>query len=186
MIAWRALSAFVDLLKAVPPDIVASDHVGLRRPGEDQDLPCIAASVAGVEETLVGIGGLAGSRRLDEGEWEETTGKAASGVLSVEIWADAEDKVTQVADALTQVLEEAGNLVDNGFVGLRARSIGPMARAGLGTEGSLTALRLPLEWSFIYEDVRTERSGPGGIIRQIHVQIDEEFQESMELPAPTT
>jgi hypothetical protein len=121
--AWEALQALVALLKSSPLNIVAPDHIGLRRPSSAGDLPRIAVSANEVQHFLAGIGGVVGSRRVSNTAWATETGSGTSGFLTIELWADDEAILTNLASAVFERLEDPVITGGAGFGRVAARSV---------------------------------------------------------------
>jgi len=183
--AWQAIQSLIALLNAIPSNVVPHDHIGIRRPSAPADLPRIVVAASGIQEVLAGIGGLVGSRPVSATVWSSDSATAASGTFAVEMWAADEAPLEQIADAVFRALADPAATSSAGFSLLSTSSVGPMDLAPLGSGGSSpspTALRLPLECSFSFESVVTQQTGPGGIIGHIHVELEDEINEVMDLP----
>jgi hypothetical protein len=180
--AWKSVQEFVKVLKLIPPGVVPTDHIGLERPSKETDLPAVVAWVSQLKEANVGVGGLPSSRKVDADHWEDVRVSRATGALAVEIWAATSGKVIEIADALFQRLEtSAVDLRDKGFIRFDHREVNPIEETKLGVDETKKALRMSLAFSIVFEDVRTETIGPDGIIRKVHVEINNQFQEKLDI-----
>jgi hypothetical protein len=181
--AWQAIQELIQILQGIPAGTIASNHIGATRPGATADLPAVVVAVTEVQESLAGIGGLVGTRKLSDTQWSSTSGSWASGRFSLEVWAKDEAKATAVADALFGALSgPVDTLAIAGFIRLATTSVGPIQQAVVGATGSTTALMLPIGCSFVFEAVAPEEIGPDGIIKQVHVEMTDTFDEVMDLP----
>jgi hypothetical protein len=176
---WKALLEFIETLKGIPETVVPSDHIGMKIPAGSSELPALVASLGEMEESPIGIGGMAGTRRTPDESWSESRGKKGTGILFAEIWAGDENKVMEVAHALFQILEtQAEILRGKGFIRFGHRDVKPMETVNIGGQA---AKRMVTSYSVIFEEVQTETTGPGGIIRRIHVDLDHALGEEMDI-----
>src|SRR5204862_4617538 len=101
--------------------------------------------------------------------------------FGVELWAADANALGSLAAATLDLLAGPGApaaLGARGFLSLAVRSIGPEEGA---PAGNATALRLPLTFAFTFEAVVEEDVGPDGIIRRVHVDMKDTFDEAMDL-----
>lgn len=175
MPAWDALQSLLTLLKTLPPALVAQNHVSLRRPSGGADLPRVVASVADVEDLRTGIGGIVGSHQVSSTSWAADTGIVSSGTLLIELWALDETTLVNIATGVVRVLENSAAAAEAGFGALTIQSAGPINLTTLDGQppGSQTALRLPIGGAFSFEAISTTQTGPGGIIKQVQVDVQE-------------
>lgn len=188
MPAWEALQSLITLLKTLPPALVARDHIGLRRPSAPADLPRVVVSVGDVEDLRAGIGGIVGSHRVTSTSWASDTGILSSGTFTIELWAADETTLVNLATGVTRVLEDSAAAAGAGFGKLTAESAGPINLTTLDGQqpGTDTALRLPVGCAFSFEAVTPSQTGPGGIIKQVQVDVHEldtsGVDEAMNIP----
>jgi hypothetical protein len=181
--AWQAVQSLIELLGAIPPGVVPASHVSARRPAAPADLSAVVVSAAEVTELPAGVGGTVATRRLSATAWSSVTATRSEGQLAIELWAADAAGMTALANAAFAALRpSASKLAEAGFLRLAVRSAGPIDEALLGVGGSDTALRLPIGCSFAYEAATPEETGPGGLIKTIHVDVRDDFHEVMELP----
>ena len=179
MAGWKALLEFIETLKGIPETVVPSDHIGMKIPAGSSELPALVVSLGEMEESPIGIGGMVGMHRTPDEAWAESRGKKVSGILFAEIWAGDENKVLEVAHALFQNLESQAEILrGKGFIRFVHREVKPIETVKVGEE---TAKRMVTGYSMVFEEVETETTGPGGIIRRIHVDIDHELGEEMDI-----
>ena len=178
MSAWQAVQELTALLQGLPPGAVPASHVGLRRPGTAGDLPAVVVSATDVEETQAGVGGIVGSRPLDETRWSSTNARRSAGTFGVELWAGDADGLGTLSDAVFDLIDGTGEVVAHGFLRLTVRSVGPGETRPLG---AATAIALPVTLAFAFEAVVDEDTGPHGIIRHVHVDMTDTFHEAMDL-----
>jgi hypothetical protein len=176
MTAWQAVQSLIALLD----DVVPAGHVSGRRPAATGDLPALAVSAAGVTDIGSGLGGLVETRRLSDTAWASVTATRCTGVLTAELWAAGD--VGPLADAVVAALADAAAVGAAGFLMLSVESVGAIDEAALGFAGDDTALRLPLGLAFVHETPVSEDTGPGGIVKTIHVDLQDDFHEVMDLP----
>jgi hypothetical protein len=186
--AWDALQSLINLLKTLPPALIARNHVSLRRPSRGADLPWVVASVAGVADLSTGIGGIVGSHQVSSASWASDTGIVSSGTFLIELWALDEPTLMNIATGVVGVLENSAAAAGAGFGTLTIQSVGPINLTTLDGQppGSDTGLRLPVGGTFTFEAVSTVQTGPGGIIKQVQVDVKEldtsGVDETMNIP----
>lgn len=182
MAAWGALLEVVQVLRLIPAGVVAAGHVGLARPARAADLPAVVVSVGEMKESCIGVGGLASDERADAEHWRGASGTRAAGTVLVEIWAPTPEKVVEVADAVFgRVRDAAGELRGKGFVRFDHRDVRPIEESRLGPEGTDRGFRMSAGFAVVYEEIKTETIGPGGIIKRVHVQITSPSPEEMDV-----
>lgn len=175
--ANKAIQDLVAALKNIPAAVIAPERIGQPRPARALDLPAIAVSIGPVREGPIGIGGVVGMA-FDGARWTTTTGTSFSGLLQTEIWAADSGKASEIADAVFAVLAgSAAALRDSGFIRLTTEAIRPMETVALADATS--SVRAVLEFSVVHEEIAGLVTGPGGIIREIDVEIDSQFNEKM-------
>jgi hypothetical protein len=186
--AWEALHSLITLLKALPPALLAQDHIGLRRPSALADLPRVVVSAGEVQGFPAGIGGVVGSHKVSNTSWSSDTSSFTSGTFTIELWAEDETTLVNLATAVFGALEDPVAAGGAGFAKLATQSVGPINLTGLDglQPGGATGLRLPLAWTFSFEAVTPTQTGPDGIIKQVHVDVHEsdttDVNEAMDLP----
>jgi hypothetical protein len=173
--AWEALQSLITLLKTLPPAIIATDHVSLRRPSTGTDLPSVVAWVADVGDQYTGIGGIVGSRQVSSTSLASDTGVLSSGTFMIELWALDETTLVNLATGVVGVLENSAAAAGAGFGKLTIQSAGPINLTTIDGQppGSETRLRLPVGGTFSFEAVSTVQTGPDGILKQVHVDVQE-------------
>lgn len=178
MIVWKAVQDFIQVLKLIPESVIPPDRIGVKRPSRIQDLPAVVVAIGEVEESPIGIGGLVKTHRVSENQWIEARGKKASGILLIEIWASSEEVMNEVASAVFQTIEASEKLIRGmGFIRFSNREVRPME----DVLGMIRAVRMVIGYSIVYEEIKADTVGPGGIIKQVHVEIGDEFNEEMDL-----
>ena len=182
MSAWQAIQSLVGVLRRIPAGVVPPDHIGPSRPRAPAGLPAIAVAAHEVRESVSGVGGVVSSRRISETLWSSASGRTTTGRFELEGWAANEAAMTRLADAVFAVLGgPPETMAAAGFVRLTTTSVGPVDGARMAGAGPVV-LRLPIGCSFVFEAVVPEETGPGGIIRQVQVAIEDGFDEVMDLP----
>lgn len=182
MAAWSALLEVVQILKLIPAGVVAASHIGLARPSKAADLPAIVAVVNEIKESTIGIGGLASNERIDADHWRDVSGSRATGTMLLEIWAATPEKVIEVADAVFQRMKDAAtDLREKGFIRFDHREVRPIEESRLGLDEAGRAFKMAVGFAIIYEEIKTDTVGPGGIIKRVHVEINDSFQEEMDI-----
>jgi hypothetical protein len=177
------MQSFIGILETMPTTVVPADHIGARRPSATADLPSVVVAATEVRDTLAGIGGVVATTRLSQTAWTSTSATRSSGLFALELWAGDDAAIGQLAEEAFQALEgPPESLSAAGFLRLAVTSVGPIEQAALGVTGSDTALRLPIGCSFAFEAVTPEDIGPDGIIKHVHVEMKDEFDEVMDLP----
>ena len=178
MTAWQAAQSLIQLLQTAAP----ADHVSARRPAAAADLPGVVVSVTQATDIAAGLGGLVETRKLSDTAFSSVTASRCSGVFAVELWAAGEDAVSTLADVVIGALGPDADTLAAGFLRLSVQSVGPIEQAPLGFAGTATALRLPLGVAFVHETPTAKESGPGGIVKTVHVELSDDFHEVMEIP----
>lgn len=182
MPAWEALQGFVSLLQTLPPALVGHDHIGLRRPSAAADLPRVVVSVAAVEDLRAGLGGIVGSHQVSSTSWASETGLLSSGTFMIELWAEDETTLVNLATGVFGVLEDPAAAAGAGFGRLAAQSAGPITLTTLAglQPGEATGLQLPVTGTFSFEAVTPVQTGPDGIIKQVQVDVREPGTDSVD------
>jgi len=173
MTAWQAVQSLIQLLGPAAP------HVSGRRPAAVGDLPAVVASVTEANDVASGLGGLVETRKLSDTAWSSVTASRCSGVFAIELWADAENALGALAESVIDALGPDAHTA--GFLRLSVQSVGPIEQSPLGLAGTATALRLPLGVAFVHETPTAEDTGPGGIVKTVHVDLSDDFHEVMEI-----
>lgn len=170
----------IQVLKLIPESVIPANHIGMRIPSRRQDLPAIVIAIGEVKESPIGIGEMVGMQRVSDNQWIEVTGSKTSGLLSIEIWAASEEEMNEVTGTVFQIVEASeGKLRGMGFIKFGNSELKPVENVTVARQG---AVRRVIRYSIIYEEIKVSTVGPGGIIRQVHVEIDDQFQEKMDLP----
>ncbi len=180
MVAWHAVLSLIEVLKAIPESVIPAGHIGVRRPQSGADLPAVVVFLRDATESPIGIGGCVGVGQVEPGQWVETTGSKVVGTLCVEVWTTLAQGVTPAVDAVFAALA-AGQVAlrGAGFLKFGSRALKPAEAATIADEA---ALMMGLQYAVTYEEVKAATAGPGGIIQQVHVQVDGEFNEEMDIP----
>jgi hypothetical protein len=181
MSAWDAVQAAIGVLRQeLPNATIADSKIGIARPSATGDVPAIAVSADETVESLGGVGRVVSATKVSDDLWSSDTISRSTGALGLEVWAGDETRLGQVVDALFGALADEAAVRSAGFLRLAGRSIGPGERLPLPGGGD--ALRLAVSCAYVHETTTAEDTGPGGIIRTVHVDIEDEFDEAMDLP----
>ena len=181
MSAWDAVQAAMAVLRQELPNATIPDsNIGIARPSAAADLPAIAVSADETVESLGGVGRVVSATKVSDDLWSSDTASRSTGTLGLEIWAGDETRLGQVAEALFGAIAAEASVRTVGFLRLAARSIGPGERLTLASGGD--AFRLAVGCAYVHETVAAEDTGPGGIIRTVHVDIEDQFDEAIDLP----
>lgn len=177
--ALQAVLKIIESLQAMPPGTLAIGAVGLRRPAAGAELPMIAVSLTGVRDAAVGIGGLTSLDRIGPDQWATTTGSGVRAELRIELWAGTSGEISTLTNAVLAHLEDqAATLRTAGFLRLALSDLGPAQPATAGTDA---ALLMPLAFGIRYEHLTTPPPGGEGIIRNVHVDLTGELDETMDI-----
>src|SRR3954447_11249199 len=169
MTAWQAVQSLISLLEVTAP----AGHVSARRPAAATDLPGVAVAVSEASDSGSGLGSLVETRKLSDTVWSSITASRCTGVFAFELWAADANAVNALADAVMDKLVASG-----AFLRLSVQSLGPIDLAPLGAG---TALKLPLGVAFVHETPLSEGTGPGGIVKTVHVELSDDFHEVMDI-----
>ncbi|MGH2703200.1 MAG: hypothetical protein ACRDJ2_15670 [Actinomycetota bacterium] len=188
MTAFHAVDDLVEQLKTIPASVVPHARIGSIVPHRTQDLPAIAVVLQDAQESSLGFGGLVGLSQTAEEEWTEATGSLTKGTLRVELFAESAADATSVGSAVATALDPV-QARSRGFVGFSVNSIGPIQEIGLGHNGSQSAFSRAIDISIVHERISSATTGPGGLIRTVHVDMheepqperDDEFHEEMDV-----
>lgn len=177
MSASKAAQSIIGVLKGIPAGLIGPDRIGFSGPAQATDLPLVAVALGPVREPPIGIGGTAGLA-FDGAQWIASTGTRISGQLRVEMWTAGVVQMNALVDGVLAFLEDStAALHANGFTAFQTAAI--RATEGLLLADQTPALHATLEYSIVHEDVTTLTTGAGGIIREIDVAIDGQFDENM-------
>ena len=177
--ALQAVSRMIESLQAMPQGTLAIGAIGLRRPAAAGELPMIAISLARVRDAAVGVGGLASLERIGPDQWATTTGTGLRAELRIELWAGtAGDIATLTSAVLAHLDDQAAALRASGFLRLALSDLGPAHPAAAGTDAALV---MPLAFAIDYEHLTTPPPGGEGIIRNVHVDLAGEVDETMDI-----
>jgi hypothetical protein len=175
--ASAAIRSFITILSALPAAVIDPARIEQSGPTTAADLPRIAVSLAQVKEGGIGIGGVVGLQ-FDGAQWITSAGARTSGLLQLEIWAAGVPDVTQISDAVLDLLaSSSGTLVTGGFVRFETEAIRP-AEAVLLSDSSAAMHRM-LHFSVVHEDIATLAIGPGGTIQEIDVEINGQLNQKL-------
>jgi hypothetical protein len=179
----QALNNFIAVLREIPPDVIAAEHISSARPSRANDLPHVTVTGREIKESPVGIGGILLEQKSGEEEIRKVWGQKVAMTYRLDIWADSIEQVERISQGVTQFLfEKSEEMRGGGFIRLSLDSIGEIATTSLRRLiGSTTAYRRRLEYKGIYEQITSQTIGGGGIIKTIDVEIDEQLRESMEI-----
>jgi hypothetical protein len=179
MAALQAVSKIVESLQAMPPGTLTIGAIGLRRPGAGGELPMIAVALTRAREAAVGLGGFVSLGRVGPDEWATTTGSGVAAELRIELWAGtAGDMATLISAVLAHLDEQAAALRSAGFLRLALSDLGPAHPATAGTDA---ALLMPLAFEIRYEHLTNPPPSGEGIIRNVHVDLTGEVDETMDI-----
>ena len=182
--AWKAVEDFLSILRSAPTGL-AADRIGVRSPNQEADLPALVVAISKVKEMSIGLGGLARlektSTEQPPTEWTETRGSRYSGLLRTEVWGATTEKILELTNVVFSHLETSGvELRGKGFLKFATREVRPIKEINLGASDD-RAMRLEIRFSMIYEELKSSTTGPGGIIKEISVEIRDQFDESMKI-----
>ncbi len=181
--ALQALNDFINVLSEIPASVIQGGHINSSEPRTTNDLPHITVTSSGINEAQIGIGGILLLQKTGEEQFRETTGYKVTTTFRLDIWADSASEVEGITQAVTQFLfDKRGDMRGQGFVRLSLDSIGEIVQTSVRRlVGNANAYRRSLEYRARYEQIISEAPEPGGIIKKINVEIDEQFKESMEI-----
>lgn len=178
--AWNAVQDFLQILNLISASVLPADHIGVRLPVEDTDLPALVVAISAVKETPIGLGGLVSLDKSGE-QWKETRGGRSSGLMWIEVWDSTAEKIMELTNAVFKHLETSQTQVSNaGFLKFTTREVRPIEEVKLGA-GDNKALRMAIGFSIVYEERKSSAIGPGGIIKEIKVDVRDQFDESMSI-----
>ena len=179
MSALQAVLKFVQILRGLPPGVIAGERIFMQRPARAAELPMIAVSMTDVRESPVGIGNHVHLGEIAPDEWATTTGTRAMGALHAEVWAaNANEALTLVSAVLQRVHEEAAAMRGLGFLDLSIQTLGPAQPMPAGTDA---ALMMPLVFETTFENVVTPPPGGEGVIKTVHVELTGELDETLDI-----
>ena len=177
--ALQAVLKIIESLQAMSPGTLAIGAIGLRRPGAASELPMIAVSLAGARDRAVGLGSLVALERIGPEQWATTSGAGVRAVLRIELWAGTAGDISTLTSAVLAHLENQANaLRSTGFLRLALSDLGPAHPAMLGADAVLV---MPLAFAVRYEHLTTPPAGDEGIIRNVHVDLTGELDETMDI-----
>jgi hypothetical protein len=189
--ALQAVLKFVQVLRGLPPGVIAAERIFLQRPARAAELPTIAVSMTAASESPVGIGHHVDLSEIAPDEWATTTGTRAKGELHAEVWAaSATEALTLMSAILQRLDDQAAAMRALGFLGLSIKTLGPAQPLPAGTDA---ALMMPLVFETTFENLVTPPPGGEGVIKTVHVDItgdlDEndlavELEEAMDIQKP--
>ena len=179
--AWKAVQDFVGILKLIPASVLPQSHIGVGLPVKEADLPALVVAISEVKEMATGLGGLVSLEKVAGEQWKEVLGSMSSGLLMIEVWAATAEKILELTNAVFQHLETSKAKVSGaGFLKFANQEVRPIEEVKLGSSDS-KALRMAIGFSIIYEEVKSSTTGPGGNIKEIHVDIHDQFDESLNI-----
>ena len=181
---WKAVQDFLSILRSAPTGL-AADHIGIDLPNQEADLPALVVAISKVKEMTLGLGGLASleetSTEQSPNQWTETRGNMYSGLLRTEVWGATAEKILELTNIVFSHLEISEvELRRKGFLKFATREVQPIEEVKLGV-GDVEALRLEIRFSMIYEELHSSTTDPAGIIKEINVDIRDQFNESMKI-----
>jgi hypothetical protein len=177
--ALQAVLKFVQMLRGLPSSTIASERIFMRRPANASELPMIAVSMMAARESPVGIGHHVDLSIIAPDQWATTTGTRAQGELHAELWAaSATEALTLASAALARIDDQRLAMRTGGFLDLSLKTLGPAQPMLAGTDA---ALMMPLVFETTFENLVTPPPGGEGIIKTVHVDLDGELDETMEI-----
>lgn len=179
--AWRTVGDAIELLKAIPSAVIPTSHIGTASPSTSQGLPAIAVALKDAHESPSSLGGLVGTNAVSEDEWLEQRVIRTAGVMQLLMYAAGADDLDELTQATATVLEDYVELRKRGFLGFSILSIGPGEEKDIGRSQQAGAFSRTIECSIVHEEIPDDDSGPGGLIRSVHVEMNERFHEVMDV-----
>lgn len=179
--AWQAVRDVVELMKLLPQGAVPSDHVGTATPSKPQDLPAMAVALRDVRESPSSVGGLAGTQAVSADQWSERTVVRTRAVLELTMFAGNPADLDELTDATAALLGARVDLRKRGFLDFSILSISAGAERDIGRNAQAGAFARTIECSIVHEEVPEVTTGPGGLIRTVHVELSEQFNEVMDV-----
>lgn len=174
----QAINRIAETLQKIPQNIIPPGHIGVKRPISEEDLPIVVISVKNIIESSSGIGNFIGIQKEDTGRVSEIRGSKISGVFQIRIWDLSVDKVDEITTAIIETITaDKTGLRKDGFLDLFL--VGEIYSSKLSADPPKEAMVRLIEYKGMFEFVNRETFDPEEVIKEIHVHIDDVFDESV-------
>lgn len=172
----------IGTLQQIPADIIPHDHIGIKWPASNNELPRVVISVRNINELNSGIGNFIGVHREDVEHISEIKGSKISGFFQLNILGITAENVNVITTAIINIISEKKDELEiEGFLSLSLESLGEIvpSKVGSGPFGQKNVWKRLIEYKGVYEHLYKEIFGSGEMIREIHASINELPDEKM-------
>lgn len=176
----QAIKRIVKTLQKIHPNVIPSGHIGVKRPASEDDLPAVVISVKNIKESSSGIGNFIGIQKGDVDRISEIKGSKFSGIFQVKIWDLSDARIDEITTAVIKIINTKKIALEKGgFTYLSLYSLGEICSTKISTDPSKEAMVRLIEYQGIFELINRKNFGPEGVIKEVHVHIDDIFDENM-------
>ena len=173
----QAIKRIVETLQKNPRNIIPLGHIGVKRPMSEDDLPAVVISVKNIEESSSGIGNFIGTQKEDADRISEIKGSKISGIFQINIWDLSADRIDEITTDIIEIITaNKTGLRKDGFLNLSL--VGEIYPFKLSADPPKEAMVRLIEYKGMFEFINRETSGPEEIIKEVHVHIDDVFDEN--------
>lgn len=174
----QAIKRIVETLQKIPPEIVPSGHVGVKRPVTEDDLPAVVILAKNIKESGSGIGNFVGIQKEDADRVSEIKGSKLSGIFQVSVWDISADRIEKIIVVIIETITaNKTDLREAGFLYLSL--VNEIYPSKLSADSLKEVIIRSIEYQVIFEFISRETLGPEGIIREIKVNLKDTFDENI-------
>jgi hypothetical protein len=176
----QAIKIIIEVLRSIAQDTIPPDHIGVTCPLSEGDLPTTVISAKDLKEIDPGIGNFIGFQKNEAKRFSEIKSSKIRGTFQIKIWGQSIASTDEITTAVIETIEtKKMDLKKGGFMYLSLNSFGEIIPAKLPIDPPKVAMVRLIEYQGIFELINIETFGPEGIIREVHVHIDSEFDENI-------
>ena len=173
----QSIKRIVETIQKIPSSIIPPDHIGIKQPVSENDLPTVIISAKNIKESSSGIGNFIGIQKEDTDRVSEIKGSRVSGIFQVNIWDLSVDRIDEITTAIIEIINvNRTDLKRDGFLYISHGN--EMYPSKLSTDSLKEAMTRSIEYQGIFEFINRETC-PERTIKKIEVKIDNFHHEKM-------
>lgn len=178
----QALEKIIEFLQQISADIIPHDHIGIKWPASNDDLPRVVISVSNIKELNTGIGKIIGILREDDEHISTIKSLRVSGLFQLNTLDFSPKVIDAITTAFIEIIsQKSDELVKEGFIDFSLESISEIALLKNGSTffGRRDVWNRLLVYKGIYELIDKETFGSGSMIKEIHASIGDVNDEKI-------
>lgn len=174
----QAINKIVETLQKIPQNIIPPGHIGVKHPMSQDALPTIVISVKNIKESSSGIGNFIGIQKGDVDRISEIKGSKISGIFQIKIWDLSADKIDEITTSIIEIITANKiGLRRDGFLNLSL--VDEICPSKLSADPPKEAMVRLIEYKGMFEFINRNISCPEEVIKEVHVRIDDVFNENV-------